>query len=136
MPAKKRKEAARTEQGLGKEAAMQNSGHEEEGKEFGVGIGGGADDESAFWNSRSAAEDETPSSHDKTVSPPPLRYKRCLSSRRSVSSFSAHHRLTMDVDNSLPNGPYLPCDIFGGSKLQYGTQNALGVKEHYVEEAD
>ena len=113
---------------------MQNSGHEEEGKEFGVGIGGGAD-ESAFWNSRSAAEDETPSSHDKTVSPPPLRYKRCLSSRRSVSSFSAHH-LTMDVDNSLPNGPYLPCDIFGGSKLQYGTQNALGVKEHYVEEAD
>ena len=33
---------------------MQNSGHDEEGKEF----GGGAD-ESAFWNSRSA-EDETP----------------------------------------------------------------------------
>ena len=93
---------------------MQNSGHEEEGKEFDGG-GGGAD-ESAFWNSRSA-EDETPSSHDKTVSPPPRRrYKRCLS-RRSVS-FSAHH-LTMDVDNSLPNGPYLPCDIFGGSKLQY-----------------
>ena len=94
---------------------MQNSGHEEEGKEFGGWIGGGAD-ESAFWNSRSA-EDETPSSHDKTVSPPHRRrYKRCLS-RRSVS-FSAHH-LTMDVDNSLPNGPYLPCDIFGGSTIQF-----------------
>ena len=45
---------------------MQNSGHEE-GKEF-----GGEADESAFWNSRSA-EDETPSSHDKTVSPPHRR---------------------------------------------------------------